>query len=79
MQYFIRVMNQPPLKSIPHELNCFIRKLFLLKGTISNKKNLQITLDIKKSTFQSQYVPISKKMHNFDRKTAFHKISFRGH
>ena len=31
------------------------------KGTISDKKNLQITLDMKKITFQSQHVPFSQK------------------
>ena len=56
------------------------KKIKHIKGTVSDKKNLQIILDIKKNTFQSQYVPfISKRLHNFDRKMVFHKISFRGH
>ena len=50
-----------------------------LKGTVRDKKNFQITLNVKKNTFQSQYVPFFlKKLHNFDREMAFHKISFRG-
>ena len=50
------------------------------KGTVSDKKNLQVTLGIKKNTFQSQHFPFfSKKLHNFDRKTALHKISLRRH
>ena len=46
--------------------------LISLKGTVSDKKNLQITLDIKKNTFQSQNAQFfSKKLHNFDRKNGF--------
>ena len=47
-----------------------------IKGTISDKKNLQITLEINKHTFPSQQVPFFlKTLHNFDRKTNFHRNS----
>ena len=69
-----------------HESNFFVTTVFVtiliyIKGTVSDEKNIQITLEIKKNTYQSQYVPfISKKLPNFDRKIAFHiKISFHGH
>ena len=43
-----------------------------IKGTVRDKKNIQITLAIKKNTFQSQHVSFSsKKLHNFDSKTTF--------
>ena len=51
-----------------------------LKETVSDKKNLQITLEIKKHTFQSQHVPFFlKKLLNFDTKATFYRISFRGY
>ena len=34
-----------------------------LKGTVSDKKNLQTALQIKKNTFQSQHVPFFSKNH----------------
>ena len=52
----------------------------VIKGTVSDKKNLQITLEMKKRTFQSQHVSFFlKKSHNFGRKTTFYRISFHGH
>ena len=46
--------------------------LKLIKGTVSDEQNLQITLDIMKKTLKSQYVPFFlKKLHNFDRKNGF--------
>ena len=50
-----------------------------LKGLSVIRKLFKL-LQIKNNTYQSQHVPfLSKKWHNFDRKTAFHKISFCGH
>ena len=43
-----------------------------IKGTVSDKKNIQITLKIKKNIFQSQHVSFfSKKSQYFDSKTTF--------
>ena len=45
-------------------LSCKVKEIgkkHKVKGTVSDKKNLQITLDIKKNTFQSQYVPFFSK------------------
>ena len=45
---------------------------FPFKGTVSYKKNLQIILEIKKNTFQTQRVnSFLKTSHNFDRKPDF--------
>ena len=53
---------------------------FALKRLVSDKKNLQTTLQIRENTFQSQHVSVfSKKLHNFDRNMTFHDISFCGH
>ena len=49
-----------------------------LKALSAIKKHLQITLEIKKITFQSQHVPFFlTKLHNFYSKTTFYRISFR--
>ena len=45
--------------------------LIMLKGTVSDEKNLQITLEIQKNSFQSQHVwYFSRISQNFDRKMA---------
>ena len=55
--------------------------LKVIKGTISDKKNLQIALEIKtKYLAITAFIIFLKKSHNFDRKTIFfYRISFRGH
>ena len=53
----------------------------LIKGTVSDRNNLQITINIKKNTLQSKYVPFFSKKKNcmiLTQKRLF-KISFRGH
>ena len=55
-----------------------------LKGIVSDKKNIQISLEIKKNTFQSQHYHFSKTKQNKNKQTntiltTFYKISFCVH
>ena len=50
----------------------------VLKGTVSDKKYLQITLEIKKNAFQLQHVPFfSNQLHDFDRKTILYSMALQ--
>ena len=77
----IKVLHLLPPYDDLKIINPFLKIIYMpLKWTVSDKKNLQITLEIKKHNFESQHTTFySKKSHNFDRKMHFHEISFRGH